>query len=813
MDAKYDAKKDAYILPPLIGLPFDEMRRNGMGARRADDPRYFKLIVVHAVFGAAAFLVFVPTAIFCARFLRHNHPRKAIQGHAILQTCTLVSVVIAFVTGYYAIGGSQDFGWNPHHIIGTTLFGAVGLQALIGIFIRRREAKKLKRRKRRGLGLMLHQWFGRAVFLLGLAQIPLGLYLYGSPLPLFIVYAVVLFCVFVAWFVLEYLDSRKKSRSRRNRKGRKYRPTSSGDSGHHIGTGGAALAGAAVGGMAMHHHDRRRDSRHDDHSNTAVPSHYDGHSHYEASHNEHSHFDPISPVDEKPARRVSLKDKFAGMLAGVGIGSLMRRRTNTSEPIPQYDDELSQLTSRPPSSNLQIGGLRPPPQDPYAPPVPAIPELPANGQTLLVGGPILPPQDDFRNSHAFGGPPVAMPPSPNDHLTDDNATQLTMNAPSNLPVSPLVGPSRQDTSTVSSLSTSQQPQNRPPQLMPILPLQPRRPQDAQPQQPQYTNSPTPMSPQYAQPQSQYAQPLSPSQSYAYPPSQISPLIQPSSPPTIPLPIPRHHRRGSSVNSNTSAGSGLSASGYTTSNVSSNPPNNQNPQYTTTPGGNTYLTLPQRSQTIATNSSGTSGTSTSEMELPVKLHVKVTPDGRAVQVRRLTPAEIEERKRNGGGSSVDGSVITMPGPSRTASNRGRSGSRPPPQAGRSSAEDRRTGREERRREEMQREMELDRQRGFIPQQPGRVQTAPQVQTGQQFYEQRQRERSRQREQSQGPPISMPAAESFMDPQRRFLGSELGSDLTDAEGRSSVLSDVTSEVEVKEWRRGRMANKKQQDHDFD
>jgi hypothetical protein len=30
MDAKYDAKKDAYILPPLIGLPFDEMRRNGM---------------------------------------------------------------------------------------------------------------------------------------------------------------------------------------------------------------------------------------------------------------------------------------------------------------------------------------------------------------------------------------------------------------------------------------------------------------------------------------------------------------------------------------------------------------------------------------------------------------------------------------------------------------------------------------------------------------------------------------------------------------------------------------------------------------
>ena len=54
----------------------------------------------------------------------------------------------------------------------------------------------------------LHQWLGRAVFLLGLAQIPLGLYVYGSPKTLFILYAVLAFLFILSWFCLEYLRNR-----------------------------------------------------------------------------------------------------------------------------------------------------------------------------------------------------------------------------------------------------------------------------------------------------------------------------------------------------------------------------------------------------------------------------------------------------------------------------------------------------------------------------------------------------------------------------------------------------------------------------
>lgn len=55
---------------------------------------------------------------------------------------------------------------------------------------------------------MLHHWLGRGLFLLGLAQVPLGLYIYGSPLVLFILYAVFTALFIVAWFILEFLRTR-----------------------------------------------------------------------------------------------------------------------------------------------------------------------------------------------------------------------------------------------------------------------------------------------------------------------------------------------------------------------------------------------------------------------------------------------------------------------------------------------------------------------------------------------------------------------------------------------------------------------------
>ena len=54
----------------------------------------------------------------------------------------------------------------------------------------------------------LHHWFGRAIALLGIAQVALGLTLYGSPLVLFILYAVAVFLLLVIYFWLTRIHDR-----------------------------------------------------------------------------------------------------------------------------------------------------------------------------------------------------------------------------------------------------------------------------------------------------------------------------------------------------------------------------------------------------------------------------------------------------------------------------------------------------------------------------------------------------------------------------------------------------------------------------
>ncbi|KAG0634293.1 hypothetical protein HOY80DRAFT_537001 [Tuber brumale] len=206
-DGTWDSDSQKYVLPPLVGLPFSEMRKNGMGARHVGDTRYLRLIVVHGIFAALAILIMIPAAIICARFLYHGrNPRAAMWGHIGLNTAALLSLTITFVSGYVAVG-QNAWGSNPHHLIGVTLYGAVIFQALFGLFIRARNQKKVIRKKI-AFHTMLHHWLGRGIWLLGLAQIPLGLYLYGSPLILFILYAVCVFIFFLSWFVCEYMKTR-----------------------------------------------------------------------------------------------------------------------------------------------------------------------------------------------------------------------------------------------------------------------------------------------------------------------------------------------------------------------------------------------------------------------------------------------------------------------------------------------------------------------------------------------------------------------------------------------------------------------------
>lgn len=65
--------------------------------------------------------------------------------------------------------------------------------------------EKIKGAPRRlPLKIYIHQWLGRTISLLGFAQVPLGLTLYGSPKWTFITYALWMFFLLVLFFVLSY---------------------------------------------------------------------------------------------------------------------------------------------------------------------------------------------------------------------------------------------------------------------------------------------------------------------------------------------------------------------------------------------------------------------------------------------------------------------------------------------------------------------------------------------------------------------------------------------------------------------------------
>lgn len=99
-------------------------------------------------------------------------------------------------------------------------------------------------------GCKIHHWFGQMIALLGLAQIPLGLTLYGSPVALFVLYSLVVFTLFLLYFILSY--------NRERRGGSEYGSQYSYDSRDVVenrrrrssGTGGLFKAAAAGVGLA-----------------------------------------------------------------------------------------------------------------------------------------------------------------------------------------------------------------------------------------------------------------------------------------------------------------------------------------------------------------------------------------------------------------------------------------------------------------------------------------------------------------------------------------------------------------------------------
>ncbi|KAF2823387.1 hypothetical protein CC86DRAFT_328646 [Ophiobolus disseminans] len=265
-DGTWDSQRNTFLLPNLQGLNFETMRYNGMGNRFRNMPNYKTYVTAHAILASMTFLVVIPAAIFMARFY-HRNPRTALRFHIWLQVLALLLSTAAFVFGFQAVGLERSLS-NPHHGIGVALYTLVLIQAIGGSVIHRWE--KNKERFKIPLKLMLHQWLGRLIAVLGIVQIPLGLTLYGSPRVLFILFAVWAFMLLILYFVLSYInqpemgfDDRTTFITERTGSTRSRRSRGT-------GLGALATAGAAGAGLAAlrrrsrsrsHSRSRRNESR------------------------------------------------------------------------------------------------------------------------------------------------------------------------------------------------------------------------------------------------------------------------------------------------------------------------------------------------------------------------------------------------------------------------------------------------------------------------------------------------------------------------------------------------------------------------
>ncbi|DAA79756.1 TPA_exp: Uncharacterized protein A8136_0529 [Trichophyton benhamiae CBS 112371] len=247
-DGTWDSQRNTFLLPNLMGLNFEAMRYNGMGNRFKNLPGYHSIIRAHGALAAITFLGLVPISILLARFYSRS-PYWAIRLHIWMQILTLFLTTVVFTLGWFAVGPKRSL-TNPHHGIGLAIYVMVIAQTFWGWVIHGRV--KGKRRLHFSLELMqIHHWLGRSLALLGIAQIPLGLTLYGSPLSLFILFALAAFALLVTYIILSYLHERRVSAGYDPR-GHYHGPeVIDDDERSHGNFGRLAAAGAAGAGLAM----------------------------------------------------------------------------------------------------------------------------------------------------------------------------------------------------------------------------------------------------------------------------------------------------------------------------------------------------------------------------------------------------------------------------------------------------------------------------------------------------------------------------------------------------------------------------------
>ncbi|KKK12157.1 hypothetical protein P175DRAFT_0556037 [Aspergillus ochraceoroseus IBT 24754] len=261
-DGTWDSSRDTFLLPNLMGVNFETMRYNGMGNRFRDMPEYHTLIVVHGVIAAIVFLGLVPMSVLIIRYYSRLNPLMAFKYHVWCQVLALLLTTVVFVLGWFAVGPERSL-TNPHHGIGLAIYVIIIFQVLWGWLVHKIE--RGKKRYHVPLKLVIHRWLGRALVILGIVQIPLGLTLYGSPKSLFILFSLAAFGLLAAFFILSYQYDSDRGPVESDYDSRySYVSRPSVDERRHNSLGRMAAAGAAGAGLAALF--RRRNRDHTDHA-------------------------------------------------------------------------------------------------------------------------------------------------------------------------------------------------------------------------------------------------------------------------------------------------------------------------------------------------------------------------------------------------------------------------------------------------------------------------------------------------------------------------------------------------------------------
>lgn len=295
--------------------------------------------------GTMIFLFIIPFSVMIVRFYS-LHPGYAVVYHAQMQVFAALMLLVVFILGFFAVGPERNLS-NPHHGIGVAIFVLFALQIVGGRLVRHIT-------KSRSLRIMIHQWSGRAIALLGIVQVPLGLTLYGSPKYCFILYALWMSFLVLVYFILCYRQAGHRERimmsGGRSEAGHSRLTESEYMSDHQEKKHGgiwkwlgpiAAIAGIWALMRKRKEHKQEREDQ----------SYYDGSSRRHDAQDGYSRRDSYSYYDEKESNVHQQKKSGGGFLkilggaaAAIGAGKLASNLMNRGNN-KQREDEYSAVST------------------------------------------------------------------------------------------------------------------------------------------------------------------------------------------------------------------------------------------------------------------------------------------------------------------------------------------------------------------------------------------------------------------------------------------------------------------------------------